>query len=100
MCRLSISNTSLNGDLPRINHSFFAGFTFTYLQNDIALLDLDHEVEFSRSVRPACLPFPFRDVPDFTKLRTDPTIVGWGAAAFGGGTVSAQKEVTFFGLFS
>ena len=69
------------------------GFTFTYLQNDISLLQLDQDVRFSRSFRPACLPYPFKDVPDFTKLTPEPTIVGWGAATFGGGTVSAQKEV-------
>ena len=71
------------------------GFTFTYLQNDIALVELEHEIQYRRNIRHACLPFQYVG-HDLTKLSSEVTIVGWGATAFGGDTVSVQKEVRYF----
>ena len=41
----------------------------------------------------ACLPYQYFEA-DLTKLSREPTIVGWGAAGYGGDTVDSQKEVS------
>ena len=56
------------------------------------MIELDGPVAIRRSVRTACLPYPFVNV-NMNDLKTEPTIVGWGAAAFGTDTVTVQKEV-------
>jgi hypothetical protein len=56
------------------------------------MIELDGPAEIRRSVRMACLPYPFVNA-NMNGLKTEPTIVGWGAAAFGTDTVSVQKEV-------
>ena len=69
------------------------GYTSTALQNDIAIVELETPVSYRAGIRPACLPDQFGGV-DFTTLKTQPTIVGWGSTVTGGTTVQALRQVS------
>jgi len=60
---------------------------YTRDQNDIALLELRGEVEFTDAVRPVCLPPPDLDV---TGELVD--LAGWGMTKFAGNTATKLQE--------
>ena len=74
------------------------GYTSTALQNDIAIVELETPVSYRAGIRPACLPDQFGGV-DFSTLKTQPTIVGWGSTVTGGTTVQALRQVSLLLLW-
>lgn len=60
-----------------ITHPNFNDFTYDY---DIAVLELQSPVTFSKVVRPICLPDPTHDFPSGKDL----WVTGWGATSEGG----------------
>lgn len=58
-------------------------------ENDIAVLTLDRNVIFSKSVQAACLPDS-----DFDYTGTRGTVTGWGTIYFGGPSSNILQEVT------
>ena len=58
-------------------------------ENDIAILTLDRNVIFSKSVQAACLPDS-----DFDYTGTRGTVTGWGTIYFGGPSSNILQEVT------
>ncbi|KYO35741.1 suppressor of tumorigenicity 14 protein isoform X1 [Alligator mississippiensis] len=68
-----------------ITHPNFNDFTYDY---DIAVLELQSPVTFSKVVRPICLPDPTHDFPSGKDL----WVTGWGATSEGGsGATILQK---------
>ena len=63
------------------------------LVNDIAVVTLSgSDIEFSNTLRPACLPYDYRGF-DFESLRNDPTVIGWGATSTSGGVSNVLRQV-------
>ena len=60
-------------------------------ENDIAILTLDRNVIFSKSVQAACLPDS-----DFDYTGTRGTVTGWGTIYFGGPSSNILQEVTIY----
>ncbi|KAK7067054.1 CLIP domain-containing serine protease [Halocaridina rubra] len=56
--------------------------------NDIAIVYLGQEVEYSHSIRPICLP-----TADFTLTNNKVTATGWGAVSYGGFEATILQEV-------
>ncbi|XP_075210716.1 chymotrypsinogen A-like [Lycorma delicatula] len=56
--------------------------------NDIALMKLDREIEFSWAISPVCLPFPFV----FNYTGTMAGVAGWGTEHFEGNASRYPKE--------
>lgn len=67
-------------------HENYDGKTF---ENDIAILKLNQNVRFTKSVQPACLPPPGN--MDYTNVKA--TVTGWGTIYFGGPTSNSLQEV-------
>ena len=59
-------------------------------ENDIAILKLDRNAVFSKSVQPACLPVQ----PNFDYTNTRATVTGWGTIYFGGPSSNILQEVS------
>lgn len=55
---------------------------------DIALMELDHDVEFSKYVFPSCL----WSKPDIAELGTSATVTGWGALHEGSSDISPELQ--------
>ncbi|XP_067630336.1 serine protease filzig isoform X2 [Eurosta solidaginis] len=57
-------------------------------ENDLALLELDSQVQFDTHIVPICMP---NDHADFTGRMA--TVTGWGRLKYGGGVPSVLQEV-------
>ena len=66
------------------------GYDAGSTDNDIALLRLSRDVEFSGSVQPACLPTQ----PANAYAGRQAAVSGWGTTAEGGETSDVLKETT------
>jgi hypothetical protein len=65
----------------------------TTLANDIVVLKLSQNLQYSTSVRWACLPFSYQNKDLASIMRNpDPTVVGWGSTAVGGGAETRLKQ--------
>ena len=63
------------------------------LVNDIAIAIVSGgDLPFSRSIRPACLPYDYVG-RDYETFRDDPSIVGWGATRNNGGASDICRQV-------
>jgi len=64
------------------------------LVNDIAIAIVSGgDLPFSRSIRPACLPYDYVG-RDYETFRDDPSIVGWGATRNNGGASDICRQAT------
>jgi len=70
-----------------IRHPDYSGRTFN---NDIAILELERDVEFRAGIKPICLTDDKRLTPKFEN--TGVFIAGWGAVHFRGPTSSRLQE--------
>lgn len=79
------------GVKDRIIHSDYHPRTF---DNDIALLVLERDVQFTDKIAPICLPsvYDFVQKKDFTG--TTPRVAGWGTTAFRGSTSDVLLEIS------
>lgn len=69
-------------------HENFNGVGF---YNDVALLELDREVDYNRYISPVCLPQGRTRLNSF--VGTYPTVIGWGTNKYGGREHTALQEV-------
>ncbi|KAF2904864.1 hypothetical protein ILUMI_01311, partial [Ignelater luminosus] len=77
---------SLSRNVKRVVvHRQYDAATF---ENDLALLELEHPVQFDEHIVPICLP---REGEDFTGRMA--TVTGWGRLKYGGGIPSILQEV-------
>ncbi|KAK4885983.1 hypothetical protein RN001_002254 [Aquatica leii] len=80
------SKRSISRNVKRvIVHRKYDAATF---ENDLALLELEHPVQFDEHIVPICLP---REDEDFTGRMA--TVTGWGRLKYGGGVPSILQEV-------
>ncbi|KAF5274825.1 hypothetical protein FQR65_LT00408 [Abscondita terminalis] len=80
------SKRSLSRNVKKvIVHRKYDAATF---ENDLALLELEHPVQFDEHIVPICLP---REDEDFTGRMA--TVTGWGRLKYGGGVPSILQEV-------
>ena len=76
-----------------INHS---GFNPSKLTNDIALVELDQEVQFNDYVRPACVLDKYIELASGKKV----IISGWGTTSPGGSQPNILQEAAVRNLFA
>ncbi|ODM97169.1 Proclotting enzyme [Orchesella cincta] len=69
-------------------HPQFNGVGF---YNDVALLELERDVQYSRFISPICLPTARNRFQTFEG--TYPTVIGWGTNKYGGREHNALQEV-------
>ncbi|KAF5301626.1 hypothetical protein FQA39_LY10673 [Lamprigera yunnana] len=80
------SKRSISRNVKRvIVHRKYDAATF---ENDLALLELEHPLQFDEHIVPICLP---REDEDFTGRMA--TVTGWGRLKYGGGVPSILQEV-------
>ncbi|NP_001166063.1 serine protease [Nasonia vitripennis] len=69
---------------PKYNHSGF--------ENDVALLKLDEEVEFTDAIQPICLPIQSRRINRKNFVGESAFVAGWGALEFDGTQSNGLRE--------
>ncbi|OXU31175.1 hypothetical protein TSAR_009417 [Trichomalopsis sarcophagae] len=69
---------------PKYNHSGF--------ENDVALLELDEEVEFTDAIQPICLPIQSRRINRKNFVGESAFVAGWGALEFDGTQSDGLRE--------
>ncbi|KAL7296685.1 hypothetical protein TKK_0010100 [Trichogramma kaykai] len=67
------------------------GYNRTSKENDIAVLRLSRDVEFTLEIRPICLPLKSR-IRNRNLVGSFPYVAGWGATSYGGPTSSIVQE--------
>ena len=72
---------TLDSTYSLVSMQAHVSYNTTTFENDIAILKLDRDVPFSRSVYPICLPPSGKDYAN-----TRAFVIGWGTIYFGGPT--------------
>ncbi|XP_058790870.1 venom protease-like [Phymastichus coffea] len=62
------------------------------LKNDIAILKLNKDVQFTNMIQPICLPLP-NDVKNRNYVGTFPFVAGWGATYYNGSSSDVLREI-------
>jgi len=68
------------------------GYNPPQIYNDISLLLLDSDIQFSTSVRPICLPGVATRHLELAGVNA--TVAGWGTVRYGGKTSTVMRHVT------
>lgn len=80
-------------DIKVVQRLIHKGYHSAFYHNDIAILTLERDVEFTDFIRPICLPLLSPIVSKQTFQRFFPFIAGWGTTRFRGPTSNQLLEI-------